>query len=71
MASVADMLHAYNPLYSVSGFIVGMLVGFTGVGGGSLMTPILVLIFGRPRPLSARICFTRRSPRATERSFTQ
>jgi uncharacterized membrane protein YfcA len=30
----------------VSGFVVGMLVGLTGVGGGSLMTPILVLLFG-------------------------
>jgi len=35
-----------NPLYSLSGFIVGALVGLTGVGGGSLMTPLLVLIFG-------------------------
>jgi uncharacterized membrane protein YfcA len=31
----------------LSGFAVGMLVGLTGVGGGSLMTPILVLLFGR------------------------
>lgn len=30
----------------VSGFAVGMLVGMTGVGGGSLMTPILILLFG-------------------------
>ena len=35
-----------NPLYSLSGLAVGMLVGFTGVGGGSLMTPLLVLLFG-------------------------
>ncbi|MDI1295090.1 MAG: sulfite exporter TauE/SafE family protein [bacterium] len=34
-----------NPLYSLTGFIVGLLVGLTGVGGGSLMTPILVLLF--------------------------
>lgn len=34
------------PLYVVSGFCVGLLVGLTGVGGGSLMTPILILIFG-------------------------
>ncbi|MGH8657214.1 MAG: sulfite exporter TauE/SafE family protein [Gammaproteobacteria bacterium] len=32
--------------YTVSGFIVGLIVGLTGVGGGSLMTPILVVIFG-------------------------
>ena len=35
-----------NPLYTLSGFAVGMLVGVTGVGGGSLMTPLLVLLFG-------------------------
>lgn len=46
MFAFADALHAFNPLYSVSGFVVGALVGFTGVGGGSLMTPILVLLFG-------------------------
>jgi uncharacterized protein len=33
-------------LYSASGLFVGFLVGLTGVGGGSLMTPILVLLFG-------------------------
>lgn len=31
--------------YIVTGFVVGGLVGLTGVGGGSLMTPILLLIF--------------------------
>ncbi|MFI4890004.1 MAG: sulfite exporter TauE/SafE family protein [Steroidobacterales bacterium] len=31
---------------ALSGFIVGIVVGLTGVGGGSLMTPILVLLFG-------------------------
>ena len=30
----------------ISGLFVGFLVGLTGVGGGSLMTPILVFIFG-------------------------
>ena len=33
-------------LYTLSGFGVGLLVGLTGVGGGSLMTPLLVLLFG-------------------------
>lgn len=33
-------------LYTVSGFVVGLTVGVTGVGGGSLMTPLLVLLFG-------------------------
>jgi uncharacterized membrane protein YfcA len=31
---------------SLSGLLIGLLVGFTGMGGGSLMTPILVLVFG-------------------------
>lgn len=32
--------------YVASGLVVGAAVGLTGVGGGSLMTPILILIFG-------------------------
>ena len=32
--------------YTVAGFVVGTIVGLTGVGGGSLMTPLLVLAFG-------------------------
>jgi len=39
-------MHAIDPLYSVSGFVGGLLVGMTGVGGGSLMTPLLILLFG-------------------------
>lgn len=31
--------------YILAGFVVGFLVGLTGVGGGSLMTPILLLIY--------------------------
>lgn len=41
-----DVLHAINGLYACSGFAVGLLIGLTGVGGGSLMTPLLVLLFG-------------------------
>jgi uncharacterized membrane protein YfcA len=33
-------------MYTLSGFLVGLIVGITGVGGGSLMTPLLVLLFG-------------------------
>ena len=33
-------------MHTVAGFLVGMMVGMTGVGGGALMTPILVLLFG-------------------------
>ncbi|MBV9213632.1 MAG: sulfite exporter TauE/SafE family protein [Actinobacteria bacterium] len=35
-----------DPLVILFGFLVGILVGLTGVGGGSLMTPVLILVFG-------------------------
>jgi len=35
-----------DPHYAIAGFTVGTLVGVTGVGGGSLMTPILIVLFG-------------------------
>lgn len=35
-----------NFLFSLSGLAIGIIVGLTGVGGGSLMTPLLVLLFG-------------------------
>ena len=38
-------LHMINPYYAFSGFVIGFLVGMTGVGGGSLMTPLLILLF--------------------------
>jgi hypothetical protein len=41
-----DLLAPLNPLYTLAGFFVGLLVGQTGMGGGSLVTPILVLVFG-------------------------
>ncbi len=41
-----SFLQAINPLHALSGFFIGALVGMTGVGGGSLMTPLLVLLFG-------------------------
>ncbi len=31
---------------SLAGLAIGLLVGMTGMGGGSLMTPMLVLFFG-------------------------
>ncbi len=40
------MIHTMDLLYSISGFCVSLLVGMTGVGGGSLMTPLLILLFG-------------------------
>jgi uncharacterized membrane protein YfcA len=35
-----------DPLVSLSGLLVGLLVGQTGMGGGSLIVPIMVLLFG-------------------------
>jgi uncharacterized protein len=43
---MSTFLQNIDPLYVISGVLVGSLVGFTGVGGGSLMTPILILVFG-------------------------
>jgi uncharacterized protein len=39
------LLATIHPLFVLSGFVVGFLVGMTGVGGGSLMTPLLILLF--------------------------
>jgi uncharacterized membrane protein YfcA len=39
-------MDALNLGYSLAGAFVGFLVGLTGVGGGSLMAPILILLFG-------------------------
>ena len=57
--------------YALSGFGVGVLAGMTGVGGGSLMTPLLVLLFGIHsldggwnRPLLYRRDQDRRHPRS-------
>src|SRR6201996_1859483 len=35
-----------NPTMIAFGFAVGLLVGITGTGGGSVMTPLLVVVFG-------------------------
>jgi uncharacterized membrane protein YfcA len=35
-----------NPGYAFTGLLVGFLIGLTGMGGGSLMTPILILLIG-------------------------
>ena len=40
------ILQHINGLYALSGLVVGFLVGLTGVGGGSLMTPLLIVVFG-------------------------
>ena len=42
----------FDPFVTAAGFLVGVVVGLTGMGGGALMTPMLVLIFG-VQPLAA------------------
>src|SRR5438132_2906109 len=39
-------------MISLAGLIVGFAVGLTGMGGGALMTPVLVLVFN-VQPLAA------------------
>jgi len=39
-------------LLAVTGFGVGVVVGLTGVGGGSIMTPLLITVFGVPAPIA-------------------
>src|SRR2546427_6788951 len=32
--------------FTLTGFLIGAIVGLTGMGGGALLTPILVIVFG-------------------------
>jgi uncharacterized membrane protein YfcA len=41
-----------DPILALAGLGVGVVVGMTGMGGGALMTPLLVLLFGVP-PIAA------------------
>lgn len=41
-----SIFYQLDVLHAAAGLLVGLLVGLTGVGGGSLMTPLLVLMFG-------------------------
>ena len=41
-----NMLGHVDMMHMTAGLFVGIMVGLTGVGGGSLMTPLLVLMFG-------------------------
>src|SRR6185369_11564393 len=41
-----------DPAISLAGLLVGFVVGLTGMGGGALMTPLLVLLF-KIEPLTA------------------
>lgn len=40
-----ELFAQFDLAHAVAGFLVGVMVGITGVGGGSLMTPVLVLVF--------------------------
>jgi uncharacterized membrane protein YfcA len=42
----------FDPLLAVAAFGIGIVVGLTGMGGGALMTPVLVIFFG-VQPLAA------------------
>ncbi|BBF69331.1 UPF0721 transmembrane protein [Sphingomonas bisphenolicum] len=41
-----SLMGSIDLFHAIAGLLVGVLVGVTGVGGGSLMTPLLVLMFG-------------------------
>lgn len=41
-----------DPIIPATGFAVGVLIGLTGMGGGALMTPFLIIILGT-RPVVA------------------
>jgi len=45
---VSESPHEY--LDALAGLIVGFVVGMTGMGGGALMTPVLILVFGVSAP---------------------
>ena len=47
-----DWITGIDPLMAVAAFGIGIVVGLTGMGGGALMTPMMVLFFGVP-PLTA------------------
>ncbi len=52
MSAVLDFLTGLDWLLALGGLVVGFVVGLTGMGGGALMTPMLVFFFGIP-PLAA------------------
>ena len=58
--------------FILAGMLVGFCVGITGVGGGSLMTPILIGLLGLSRISQlVLIYFTPRSLSSVDRWFTQ
>ena len=55
-----------DPLVILFGFGVGILIGLTGIGGGSLMTPLLILVVGI-KPVGGRSGPTSRTARSRRR----
>lgn len=57
----------------LAGALTGGLVGFTGVGGGALMTPLLMLGFGVPAltAVATDLCFAAATKLAALRAFQQ
>lgn len=49
---IGGRMNWWDPSIAAAGLLVGIVVGLTGMGGGALMTPILVFFFGVP-PLTA------------------
>ena len=58
-------------MYGAAGLLVGLMVGLTGVGGGSLMTPLLILVFGQSPTLAVGtdLCFAAITKVAATASF--
>jgi uncharacterized protein len=44
--------HLLLGAYALSGFVVGTLIGLTGIGGGSLLTPLLMTVFSQSPAVS-------------------
>lgn len=48
MERIVAVIHSDSAVYAMSGLVVGFVVGLTGVGGGSLMTPLLLALGFHP-----------------------
>ncbi len=58
-------------MYVAAGLLVGVMVGLSGVGGGSLMTPLLILVFGQSPTVAVGtdLCFAAITKVAATASF--